>query len=554
MFLQHVGSFGSSMVVCKLIHLSLASASLATALRQLPRRDDSAWDSTSQPLINDVLAPAAGILDYLWNGFVDPASQLVREPPPQTIPEVQPDSSNPSVPEIPTHPAPETIEISVFSNPSMNEECADNPNGALEDGARCDVDAMKIIYALDCGNEAQNAAITKLLADTVQSGTISTIVDDDCGVLFWTGSLTDEEAEVIRKTYGVLAVVSDITLVPDDLSDNSIHSEKRSDKKLPGSKPMQEQVEKRDILVRQPKVVAELAFISTAPKDKFNVDYVYYSAAGEDITVYIIDSGLNPSHTEFSLGVIKRWIYANGVAITETDDDLHSHGTCIASKVAGRVLGIAKKASLIVVKRSLKLSSWLDAMVKVANDLRRRARAGERIAGYNIISMQTSSRRMDKYTQTKMKYLILKYLDNYGVIFVCTPGNESGHINVPASFSPNIPIISVGSVNVVGDPSLFSPSGPSITISAPGDHIQCATGKGVRGSHIRSGTSLAAPAVAGLVAYFLSLPDIGPMLRQSQNSIPQAVKQYLIDIGYVRSGSTVRSVWNGLDGAMGATP
>lgn len=84
-FLQCVGSFDSDMVICawfKFIHLSLALASLANALRQLPLRDGSAWDSTSQQLINDVLAPAAGILDYLWNGFVDPASQLIREPPP----------------------------------------------------------------------------------------------------------------------------------------------------------------------------------------------------------------------------------------------------------------------------------------------------------------------------------------------------------------------------------------------------------------------------------------------------------------------------------------
>lgn len=254
----------------------------------------------------------------------------------------------------------------------------------------------------------------------------------------------------MRKTYGVLAVVSDITLVPEDLSDSYIHSEKRRDKKLRVSKPLQEQVEKRDILVRQPKAVAELAFISSASKSEAIVDYMYYSAAGEGGTVYIIDSGLNPSHTEFSFGVIKGWIYANGVAKTEVDDDPGSHGTCLASKVAGRVLGVAKKASLIVVKRSVRLSSWLDAMVKVANDLRSRARAEERIAGYNVISMQSSSPRMDKYSQTKMKYLILKYFDKYGVIFVCTPGNNRGHINVPASFSPIIPIISVGQLMFLG--------------------------------------------------------------------------------------------------------
>lgn len=39
----------------------------------------------------------------------------------------------------------------------------------------------------------------------------------------------DEGAEVMRKANGVLAVMPDITLVSDDLSDSSIHSEKRFD-------------------------------------------------------------------------------------------------------------------------------------------------------------------------------------------------------------------------------------------------------------------------------------------------------------------------------------
>ncbi|MCJ1346209.1 hypothetical protein MMC31_004424 [Peltigera leucophlebia] len=542
------------MVTCvwfKLSHLSIASASLASALQRLPRGDDSAWDPASQQLINGVVAPAAGIVDYLWNEFDDPASQPVSEPPPQTVP---PDWSNPWEPETPGDPAPGPIDIEVFPRPSTNEECTDKPIGAPEVVDRCDVGTMKIIYALECGNEAQNAAITKLLADTAQSGTISTIVDDDCGVLFWTGSLTDEGAEVMRKTYGVLAVVSDIALVLDDLSDASTQSEKRSDKKLPGSKPMQEQVEKRDILVRQPRTIPELAFISSPPETQAIADYVYYSAAGEGITIYIIDSGLNSLHTKFSLGVVKRWIYANGAAKTEVDDDPGSHGSCLASKVAGRVFGVAKKASLIVVKRTLELSSWLDAMVKVANDLRRRARAGERIAGYNVISMQTSSPRIDKYSLIKMRYLILKYLEKYGVIFVCTPGNDARHVNVPASFSPKIPIISVGSVDIWGGALFSSPEGPAITVSAPGLSVECAMGTGTAGSQRLTGTSIAAPAVAGLIAYFLSLPDVGPMLRQRPGSIPQAVKQYVIDMAYIRTHSSVKSIWNGLDGARDTTP
>ena len=103
-----------------MIHLSIASAYVVSALQQLPRRDEPIWDSTSQQLIDGVVAPTAGILDDLWNWFVEPASQPTREPP-QTIPGVQSDWSNPSKPEISGHPALGPVEINVFPSPSINE-------------------------------------------------------------------------------------------------------------------------------------------------------------------------------------------------------------------------------------------------------------------------------------------------------------------------------------------------------------------------------------------------------------------------------------------------
>lgn len=85
-------------------------------------------------------------------------------------------------------------------------------------------------------------------------------------------------------------------------------------------------------------------------------------------------------------------------------------------------------------------------------------------------------------------------------------------------------------------------------------YVECAKGTGRAGSQRRTGTSVAAPAVAGLVARFLSLPNVGPMLRQRPGSIRQAVKQFLTDMAYIRTDSRVKSIRNGLDGAMGASP
>lgn len=91
-----------------------------------------------------------------------------------------------------------------------------------------------------------------------------------------------------------------------------------------------------------------------------------------------------------------------------------------------------------------------------------------------------------------------------------------------------------------------------ITVSAPGNSVECANGTGRAGSQRRTGISVAAPAVAGLVAHFLSLANVGPMLRQRAGSIRQVVKQYLTDMAYIRTDSRVKSIWNGLDGGEGS--
>lgn len=109
-------------------------------------------------------------------------------------------------------------------------------------------------------------------------------------------------------------------------------------------------------------------------------------------------------------------------------------------------------------------------------------------------------------------------------------------------FSPIIPIISVGSVDVFGGVSSFSPRGSAITISTQQAIIYyyVAREQGVAGSSTKSGTSVAASAVAGLAAYLLSLPGHWTDAPgKARNPFRRAVKQYLIGMGYVRSGSTI---------------
>lgn len=234
------------------------------------------------------------------------------------------------------------------------------------------------------------------------------------------------------------------------------------------------------------------------------------------------------------------------------------HGSCVASKVAGRFFGVAKKTSLIIVKSTSELSSFMDAITEVLNDVRCLAISGEYRPGYNIVTMQRGFRgatEIDKWSKVKITRLISKLISQYGIVFVSSAGNTGdGTVGFPASLSPQLPIIVMGSTDEDGIQLPGSTRGPKVTVSAPG-RVLCADNKPGVYYQIASGTSFAAPAVAGLAAYYLSLPDTGPNLQnRPPELIPRAVMDYILETAYVRPGSTVLSVWNLLNGAKPLSP
>ena len=108
----------------------------------------------------------------------------------------------------------------------------------------------------------------------------------------------------------------------------------------------------------------------------------------------------------------------------------------------------------------------------------------------------------------------------------------------------DLPLINVGNVDTSGSFSPTSQRGPALTVSAVGMGITCADSTGT-GSHLASGTSfcewlvpsviqkmsrlikmlVAAPQVAGLLAYFLSLNTVP--FDTGTGSLAQNVKNFL---------------------------
>ncbi|HUP90610.1 MAG TPA: S8 family peptidase, partial [Solimonas sp.] len=73
--------------------------------------------------------------------------------------------------------------------------------------------------------------------------------------------------------------------------------------------------------------------------------YTYPDSAGQGANIYVIDTGLNASHSEFAGRVGASRNFISGEAATNWAD-CHGHGTHVMGTAGGTSFGVAKKATL----------------------------------------------------------------------------------------------------------------------------------------------------------------------------------------------------------------
>lgn len=494
---------------------------------------DFASDSIAQlgDLTKGLVIPTLGSsgLDTLGGSVTDfipglPAPSLPTLPQsPDLLPETPTTPPNPESPDDPETPNPATP-------PSLNTGCDQLPIGAPDD---CDPRKSYIIYASSCADEMGNEALTGTFTTQYQLNPDEIGRDDDCGIIFWVVRLSDDEVAEVRATPGVRDMVLNGPTVFSGVlrprgSTSALSIEKRSD----------------EVIGEQSWY--DLAFISTPPGAAIGEEYFSFASGGDGVEVYVVDSGAPATSPEFE-DKITTWMYSNGVLRSKTDEI--GHGSCVASKVAGYIYGVAKGAPLRICKTAAWVDSFLKSLLLILNDLRRRSTAGQSVAGHTVIMVSTQWYWSRGPNEEEVIRSLRKLITNYQAVIVMAAGNNEGG-DEPlitrqtwpvAAYYENLPIIVVGAVDLKGIIYPWSKIDPIVAIYAPGS-VRCADASG-NGEADLQGTSFAAAEVAGLAAYLL---PIVPSLRNSEN-IPRAVLDYLTTkASYVRNGASLRSIWNRL--------
>ena len=231
-----------------------------------------------------------------------------------------------------------------------------------------------------------------------------------------------------------------------------------------------------------------------------------YNQTGSGVHAYVIDTGIRRTHTQFT-GRIGNGFTA--VSDGQGTNDCNGHGTHVAGTIGGTIYGIAKAVMLHPVRVLGCTGSGTSSAV---------------IAGVDWV---TANRVRPAVANMSLGGAISSALDlavvnsiNAGVTYAIAAGNANTDAcqNSPARVAAALTAAAVGSTDVRAS---FSNFGACVDVFAPGSGITSAWHTSDTATNILSGTSMAAPHVAGAAALYL---------QTNRTALPAQVAQALLGL------------------------
>jgi len=222
-----------------------------------------------------------------------------------------------------------------------------------------------------------------------------------------------------------------------------------------------------------------------------------YTLGHHSTVIAVLDTGLNPQHSEFDTPVVAGYDFVNNRADFRDD---HGHGTHIAGILAAQInneigtVGICPRCGLIAVKvlNADNYGTWSTVAKGIVFAVDNNA---------DIINLSLGS---DQSSASIEK--AIQYAQEKGVLIIAASGNEHSNVEYyPAAYEG---VIGVSATDDRDEHWVLSNHGRNIDLSAPGYMIY-STGIGENltdndAFSYMSGTSMAAPHVAGIAGLLLS--------------------------------------------------
>lgn len=225
------------------------------------------------------------------------------------------------------------------------------------------------------------------------------------------------------------------------------------------------------------------------PSKALNNQYSY-RYTGANVYAFIIDTGILTGHSEFGSRRVSGYSAFNDSVV---DSDCNGHGTHVAGTVGGETYGVAKGVTLVPVRvlgcnGSGSLSGVVSGVDWVAGQMSKRPAVANMSLGSGLSSSVNAA---------------VAGAVAAGVTVVVAAGNSNADA---CGFSPasERSAITVGSTTSADARSSFSNFGSCVDIFAPGSSITSAWWTSTTATNTISGTSMAAPHVAGVAALRLA--------------------------------------------------